>query len=282
MSPADPADPTRPLTVADWGAVAVSKAPGFAEARSVVEFGAGDFSRSMALAGRHPAKHFLSTDYEFSEKARANLQAAQAQPNLDVGQLDARTVDLAPESVDFVFSIALMEHIAELDECLAAVSRALRPGGVYFYIQAPFWTCAQGHHYRHSDDTTYEFIPKYSHLTHDRDGLAAVLRSGPPPPFDIDDCVDYIYGRPDLSRLGLRTTQRIVESGPLVVESWTETPDRRYDEKLARAAHPHFVVAAEFEELAIAGAHVVLRKRGGRSDRRTSVLSSIRQRLKRS
>ncbi len=102
-----------------------------------------------------------------------------------------------------------MEHVAELDACLAAVHRVLRPGGVYFYVQAPFWTCAQGHHFRHDDDRTYDFIPKYSHLTHDADGIAALLRErSATPPFDVDACVSSIYGRPDLSRLGLDATRR--------------------------------------------------------------------------
>lgn len=248
------------MTPADWGAAAVDKAPGFVDARDIVELGAGDFSRSMALAERHPTKRFLSTDYEFSDQAVQNRPATEQLANLDVDTLDARTMDLPAKSVDFVFSIALMEHIAELDECLAAVHQVLRPGGVYFYIQAPFWTCTQGHHYRHSDDRTYEFIPKYAHLTNDRDGLADILRAGPPPPFDIDSCVDTIYGRPDLSRLGLRATQATVTSGPLELVSWTETPDRRYDEAAATAAFPNLRTPAGFDELAVSGAHVVLRK----------------------
>ena len=253
------------MTVADWGAVAVTKAPGFDMATSVVELGAGDFSRSLALGERYTDKRFLSTDYEFSAKAEANLALVDAAPNVSVQTLDARTVDLERESVDFMFSIALMEHIAELEQCLEAVTRALRPGGVYFYIQAPFWTCAQGHHYRHSDDTTYDFIPKYSHLTHDRDDFFELLSSGPTPPFDVAECADTIYGRPDLSRLGLRATRAIVDAGPLAVQSWKQTPDRRYDEAAARAAHPRLLEPAAFEELAVSGAEVVLRKAGGPS-----------------
>jgi len=256
------------MTVADWGAVAVTKAPGFKQARSVVEFGAGDFSRSLALAERYPDKQFLSTDYEFGERAKANITHVDRVPNLDIAIVDARTVDLPAESVDLVFSIALMEHVAQPDECLDAVQRVLRPGGIYFYIEAPFWSCAQGHHFRHSDDRTYEFIPKYSHLTHDRDGLAGLLHAGPDPPFDIDECVDSIYGRPDLSRLGLYETKTIVQSGPLEVVSWKQTPDRRYDEELATVAFPGVRPPLRFEELAVSGAEVVLRrKRSGRRRR---------------
>lgn len=262
---------------ADWGAVAVTRATGFGSATSILELGAGDFSRSLALAERYPEKRFLSTDYEFSAKADANRPVVDATPNVTVATLDARTIEVEPESVDFMFSIALMEHIAELDQCLGAAHRALRPGGVYFYIQAPFWTCAQGHHYRHSDDRTYDFIPKYSHLTHDRDGLAALLRQGPPPPFDIAHCADTIYGRPDLSRLGLRATRSIVESGPLALESWSETPDRRYDETAARAAHARLLVPAGLEELAVSGAEVVLRKRWPLASRRR-IVNAVRTR----
>jgi SAM-dependent methyltransferase len=250
------------MTDADWGAVAVTKAPGFGTATSVVELGAGDFSRSLALGERYADKRFLSTDYQFSAKADANRALVDAAPNVTVQQLDARTIDLEPESVDFIFSIALMEHIAELEQCLQAVHRALRPGGVYFYVQAPFWTCAQGHHFRHSEDRTYEFIPKYSHLTHGRGEFEELLRAGPEPPFDIGSCVQMIYDRPDLSRLGLFATRSIVESGPLYLQSWKQTPDKRYDEDAARGAFPRLRAPARFEELAVSGAEVVLTKRG--------------------
>jgi SAM-dependent methyltransferase len=249
----------------DWAAQKVAKAPGFGEAGHVVELGAGDFSRSLALAERHPAKRFLSTDYEFSEKANGNLAAVDAVVNVSTARIDARTIELPAESVDFLFSIALMEHVAELAECLEAVHRALRPGGVYFYIQAPFWSCAQGHHFRHSEESTYDFVPKFSHLTQDRDEFAAMLRAGPTPPWDIDACVRSVFDRRDLSRLGLRQTKAIVEHGPLQLVSWTETPDRRYDETAARDAFPRLRYPFRFEELAVSGAEVVLRKRGGRS-----------------
>jgi hypothetical protein len=136
----------------------------------------------------------------------------------------------------------------------------LRPGGVYFYIQAPFWTCAQGHHFRHSEDRTYEFIPKYSHLTHDRDQFEAMMRSGPEPPFDIGSCAQMIYSRPDLSRLGLYRTKAIVESGPLGLTSWKQTRDKRYDPDAARLAFPRLRTPAKFEEMAVSGAEVVLTK----------------------
>ncbi len=252
--------PGQALTVADWGAVAVTHAHGFHEANAVLELGAGDHSRSIALAERYPAKHFLSTDYTLSDRATANLAAIDALANVEVATVDARTVELPAESVDFVFSIALMEHIAELEACLEAVHRVLRPGGVYFYVQAPFWTCAQGHHFRHSDDRTYDFIPKYAHLTHDENELAAVLRAGPPPPFDIDACVASIYGRPDLSRLGLDATKRIVESGPLALAAWSEKADTRYDEQAARTTFPRLRTPARFEELAVSGASVRLHR----------------------
>ena len=248
------------MTAVDWAAAKVMKADGFGDADLVVELGAGDFSRSIALGERFADKSFLSTDYELSAKADANLDAVAQMPNVEVGKLDARTPELPDESVDFIFSIALMEHIAELDQCLESMYRVLRPGGVYFYIQAPFWSCSQGHHYRHWDDTTFDFIPKFSHLTRDRDEMRDALASGPTPPFDIDHCVDQIYGRPDLSRLGLRETRKIVEASPLQLLSWTETPDRRYDEAAAREAFPNLRFPFAFDELAVSGAEVTLQK----------------------
>jgi SAM-dependent methyltransferase len=262
------ATPTRPL---DWAAQKVAKAPGFGAARDVVELGAGDFWRSIALAERNPRQRFLSTDNAFGERATNNLGLVESIANVRTATIDARTIELPAESVDFIFSIALMEHVAELAECLEAVHRVLRPGGVYFYIQAPFWSCAQGHHFRHGDEATYNFIPKYSHLTHDRGQFAAMLRGGPTPPFDIDACVRSVFDRTDLSRLGLRQTRTIVENGPLRIDGWTETADRRYDEAAAETAFPDLRYPFEFAELAVGGAEVVLRK-PGRSSRRLRLL----------
>jgi SAM-dependent methyltransferase len=249
----------------DWGARKVVTAPGFRQARDIVELGAGDFSRSIALAERNPHQRFLSTDYTFSARATANLPIVESMANVRTAIVDARTIGLPAESVDFMFSIALMEHVAELRTCLESVYRALRPGGVYFYVQAPFWSCAQGHHFRHGDDTTFEFVPKFSHLTHDRDEFTAMLRAGPKPPFDIDRCARLVFDRPDLSRLGVRETRTIVEHSPLHLERWTETPDRRYDDAAAKAAFPHLRYPYRFEELEVGGAEVVLRKEGGGS-----------------
>lgn len=247
----------------DWAAAKVAAVPGFRAARDVVELGAGDFSRSISLGRRYPGKRFVSTDYTISQRAATARSVVEAMPNVRTATVDARKIDLPPESVDLMFSIALMEHIAELADCLEAVHRALRPGGVYFFIQAPFWSCAQGHHFRHSDEVTYQYIPKYSHLTKDRDAFGAMLRNGPKPPFDIDGCVRSIFDRADLSRLGLRATRASVESGPLQVLRWQEIADRRYDDAAAKTAFPELLYPFRFEELAVSGAEVVLRKPGG-------------------
>jgi SAM-dependent methyltransferase len=271
----------KPSHQLDWAAQKVAKAPGFRDATDVVELGAGDFSRSIALGERNPQQRFLTTDYSFSEKARANLPVVETMSNVHTGTVDARTIELPRESVDFMFSVALMEHVAELEPCLEAVARVLRPGGVYFYIQAPFWSCSQGHHFRHSEDATYEFIPKFSHLTHDRDAFAAMLRAGPQPPFDIDRCVEMVFDRGDLSRLGLRETRAIVERGPLQLEGWTETPDRRYDEAAAKAAFPLLRYPFEFDELRVCGAEVFLRKPFSTRQRLDRRLRSAARRLRR-
>ena len=163
-----------------------------------------------------------------ASSAPTTSSARRRRPNLAGGRVDAPTCAPATrrragrstcpaESVDFMFSDRPDGARRRARSSASRPShRALRPGGVYFYIQAPFWSCAQGHHFRHSDDATYDFIPKFSHLTHDRDGLRGdAPRPARSRPFDIDACVDSVFDRPDLSRLGLRQTRAIVERGPL-------------------------------------------------------------------
>jgi SAM-dependent methyltransferase len=246
-----------PVPALDWAAQRIEALEGFAAARCVVELGCGDASRSIALAVRHPDIYFIASDYPIAEEVS---QREDLPPNLELASIDAMAIDLDSTSTDLVFSVAVMEHIAGLDSCLAETHRILRPGGTHYYIQAPFWSCAQGHHFRHWDDTTFEFIPKYAHLTMTPEALGNHLAAGPQPPFDIDECIARIYHRDDLSRLGRDKTKAIVANSRFDIASWEDYPDRRYDEMLADAAFPRLLEPLRREELGIGGAYIRLRR----------------------
>ncbi len=50
---------------------------------------------------------------------------------------DARTLPFATASVDIVFLLEVLEHIADTDQVIAEIQRVLKPGG-RLYISAPF------------------------------------------------------------------------------------------------------------------------------------------------
>ena len=242
----------------DWASQLVTKAQGFDSAFDVLECGGGDLSRGAAIASKFPSKRVCASDYKLADAVISGTDELRL-PNLRVESVDVREMPFRDNSFDFVFSVALMEHVAELDACLEEMHRILRPGGVYYFIQAPFWSCAQGHHYRHWDDASFAAIPMFGHLTLSADEMRAALEAASPP-FSIDDCIDFIYTRGDLSRLSRNQTRAIVEASPMSIIAWEDYSDRRYDGDAAEAAFPKLRFPIARSELAICGAYVTLQK----------------------
>lgn len=236
------------------------KVPGFADAKRVLEIGAGDLSRGRSIAENYPHLEVHSTDYVLDAKSRQSFLDAVAVPNLHCSRVDVRDTLFKDNSFDFIFSVALMEHVAEIEDCLNELHRILRPGGAYYFIQAPFWSCAQGHHFFHWDDRVYDAIPKYGHLTMTRDEMRDHLESQSGLFFSVDQCLDRIFDRPDLSRQSRHQTFARIKDGPLEIESWEDYDDRKFDARLARAAKSKLLYPIEPDELKTAGAYVTLRK----------------------
>ena len=246
------------MTQLDWASQLVTKAQGFDAAFDVLECGGGDLSRGVAIASRFPSKRVCASDFKLSNTVICELDELRL-PNLRAESVDVREMPFRDNSFDFVFSVALMEHVAELDTCLEEMHRILRPGGFYYFIQSPIWSCAQGHHYRHWDDASFAAIPLFGHLTHSADEMRIALEAASPP-FPIDDCIDSIYTRRDLSRLSRNQTRALVDDSPRKVIAWDDYSDRRYDRDAADAAFPKVRFPIERSELEIGGAYVTLQK----------------------
>jgi SAM-dependent methyltransferase len=110
---------------AAWQVNWVRKWPAFGTAKTVLELGSGSFETLGYLARSYPEKNFFGVDFQLKEPA---LLAAQSAPgNLHVFQHDVQDLGLFEnEFFDFAFSIALLEHIRELEMHLSEVHRVLK------------------------------------------------------------------------------------------------------------------------------------------------------------
>ena len=202
-----------------WQARYVSKFPEFADVKHALEIGAGGFATAMELSNRYQDKRFYGVDFVLSQRALTQLEDAPA--NLTVIKHDARDLNLFAEGYfDLVYSVAVMEHIRELKLHLEETYRVLRPGGSYWFWQAPFWSCSCGHHYRHNKTDCP--VPDYAHLHMTREGLEAhIIETGRTAEV-ARSVVDFIFERPDLSRMGRTKTRQIIENSPFEIAEWLD------------------------------------------------------------
>ncbi|MBX7484150.1 class I SAM-dependent methyltransferase [Qipengyuania qiaonensis] len=241
-----------------WQSKYVTEFPQFARVKRALEIGAGGFTTAIELSNRFHDKHFHGIDFVLSDLALKNLKAAPS--NLTVLKHDARDLELFAEGYfDLVYSVAVMEHICELELHLAETYRVLRPGGSYWFWQAPFWSCSLGHHYRHSKVDCP--IPDYAHLHMTRDRLEMHIIENGSTPEVAKRAVDFIYDRPDLSRMGRTDTRGIVESSPFEIAEWRDEVDSRYDPVGAARVLANNIYNVPEEDLLYKGAKVHLKKK---------------------
>ncbi len=118
-----------------WQGKYVESSPTFKSAESILEVGAGAFKTSNWLAKRHPDRRFVAVDFEISNKACEIL--TDTPRNLTVLKHDARDLRILSENqFDLVWSVAVMEHIRELEAHLNEVERVLKLGGSCIWWQS--------------------------------------------------------------------------------------------------------------------------------------------------
>jgi len=104
------------------------------KARRVADCGAGEGGVVLALAARHP-----EIQIDGVEAAATNVAIAQRLSryrNARFRQGLAEEVDrlFAPGTFDLVYSFAVLEHVRDVDGTVAALLRALRPGGRLCFV----------------------------------------------------------------------------------------------------------------------------------------------------
>jgi ubiquinone/menaquinone biosynthesis C-methylase UbiE len=98
----------------------------------VLEVGCGSGVFSVEVARRVPAGHLELFDLqpEMLERARRKLQTAGLAEVVSYTQGDARQLPFPPGSFDVAFLVAVLGEVPEPRECLRALRRVLRAGGL--------------------------------------------------------------------------------------------------------------------------------------------------------
>ncbi len=239
----------------DWATDRFARLSEFSAARRILEIGAGSFGRSAALAAAFPEKTFYSTDLQFP---KTGIPPALVTDNLHLSRGDMHDMPFRDGYFDFAFSVALMEHISDVPRALDELRRVLRPRASYYFIQAPFWSCAKGHHFLHWKPEIMNAIPLYGHLYLSREEMREAL-SGAKQPFSIDECISRIYDRSDLSRLSRNQTFATISRAPFDIASWQDYDDTAYDAVSAKRAFKLSKYSVAFDEMKICGAYVHLK-----------------------
>jgi ubiquinone/menaquinone biosynthesis C-methylase UbiE len=78
-------------------------------------------------------------------KAGVTLAAERATANLTFLQADGQALPFAGASFDWVFSHAVIEHVADAPRYLRECARVLRPGGAMYLSTAPYLSFAGAH-----------------------------------------------------------------------------------------------------------------------------------------
>src|SRR5512147_3251900 len=98
----------------------------------VLEVGCGSGVFSVEVARRVPAGHLTLFDLqpEMLERVRRKIQTAGLAEVVSYTQGDARQLPFPPGSFDVAFLVAVLGEVPEPRECLRALRRVLRPGGL--------------------------------------------------------------------------------------------------------------------------------------------------------
>jgi len=102
--------------------------------RRVVDAGSGEGGVAMALAARH-----ADMEVDGVEVSATNVKIARQLnrfKNARFRQGLAEEVHLAfpPESIDLVYSFAVLEHVRDVEETIRSIMTVLRPGGRFCFV----------------------------------------------------------------------------------------------------------------------------------------------------
>jgi ubiquinone/menaquinone biosynthesis C-methylase UbiE len=139
-----------------------------APSSKVLEVGCGGGVFSVEVVRRLPRGHLELFDLqqEMLDKARQKIEAAGLAALVGCTQGDARKLELPTTGFDVAFLVAVLGEIPEPRECLRALHRVIRPGGLLSITE-------------HLPDPDFSRFSRLRELV-EREGFEFSERFGPP------------------------------------------------------------------------------------------------------
>jgi SAM-dependent methyltransferase len=106
----------------------------------VLEAGCGVGAQTVELVRRSPAAEFVSVDISAESLERARRRVGP-DARVRFERADVLTLSVPPGSFDHAFVCFFLEHLAEPAAALAAIARAVRPGGTITLIEGDHGSC---------------------------------------------------------------------------------------------------------------------------------------------
>lgn len=129
------------------------------------------------------------------------------------------------ESIDVIYGLSVLEHIANPSIFCEQMYKILKPGGIVYLEGNPIWSSPIGHHlwiaawggrYQNKATQNYLFcnfpgyksynpLPSWSHLAWSRDQMNLYLTNKGIPSQDIECILDWVYDHDDINRLDIKS-----------------------------------------------------------------------------
>lgn len=217
----------------------------------ILEIGCGSGVRSEYLTKILPHWEVIASDYGRSRPK--DLSSTVPYIHQDVHEISFRD-----NYFDAVFSVAVSEHYSDTAKALYEQHRILKPGGLFYFVHTPFFSCSKGHH-AHTSKEHCLIFPPYGHLyLKEQEFLGRTLDRVRE--FDLLDkiseveiqrTVHRIYNRRDLSRLWFKDFLSIFNELPFDTAQWIEVDDLLFNKYEANLAIKFLPNSATVDDLKV-------------------------------
>ncbi len=183
--------------------------------------------------------------------------------NIKVGKGDVRALEFEDESLTFVFSVAVFEHLTDFPRCLSEMYRVLKPGGFLYAHFGPIWSSSLGHHvcaYANGEEARHwdprkNPVPNFAHLLLGRQELERVLR-GKVSDALLREILVWIYDSTDINRLFYEDYVRMLRESDFSIEHFSD--DEEYvDAKIIKELCSRY---PGFNKFSVRNMEVLLKK----------------------
>ena len=163
-----------------------------AEGKAAAVFGCltGLDCQLLVLAG---ANKVLGIDLD------ARIGTDYTAPNVEYINASICNVQSIPDNtLDIVYSVAVFEHVFNIQGAFAESKRILKQGGIAYILSSPLWNSPYGHHFK---NLLYD-IP-WAHLVLGQKSLRDLVGNAGIDTFDgksVDEIIDYMYSPLNFNR----------------------------------------------------------------------------------